>query len=94
MEICAGRLRCRLGEQGFVSEYMRYEFLLSQRPFEATIVSQTLFVLIYILAVVLSLCVAVMAGYHLHLVCSGETTVEAMDFSEYRKKRVSCPLPV
>ena len=61
----------------------------SQRPFKATIVSQTLFVLIYILAVVLSLCVAVMCAYHLHLVCSGETTVESMDFAEYRKARVS-----
>ncbi|KAL1721518.1 DHHC palmitoyltransferase-domain-containing protein [Schizophyllum commune] len=57
------------------------------RPFKATIVSQTLFVLIYILAVVLSLCVAVMCAYHLHLVCSGETTVESMDFAEYRKAR-------
>ncbi|TRM66858.1 DHHC palmitoyltransferase-domain-containing protein [Schizophyllum amplum] len=57
------------------------------RPFESKVVSQTLFVLIYILAAVLSLCVGVMLAYHLHLVCSGETTVEAMDFAEYRKKR-------
>ncbi|KAL1748248.1 DHHC palmitoyltransferase-domain-containing protein [Schizophyllum fasciatum] len=57
------------------------------RPFESTLVSQTLFVLVYILAVVLSICVAVMLAYHMHLVCSGETTVESMDFSEYRKNR-------
>ncbi|KAI0649520.1 zf-DHHC-domain-containing protein [Trametes meyenii] len=43
------------------------------------------FLLTYILAVVLFLAVSAMAGWHLYMVASGETSVETQDHEHYRK---------
>ncbi|KAI9000464.1 zf-DHHC-domain-containing protein [Trametes punicea] len=43
------------------------------------------FLLTYLLAVVLLLAVSVMAGWHLYMVASGETSVESQDHEQYRK---------
>ncbi|KAI9061189.1 zf-DHHC-domain-containing protein [Trametes sanguinea] len=43
------------------------------------------FLLTYILAVVLFLAVSAMAGWHLYMVASGETSVETQDHEQYRK---------
>lgn len=44
-----------------------------------------MFMMIYILAVVLCLAVSAMAGWHLYMVASGETSVETQDHEQYRK---------
>ena len=45
-----------------------------------------MFAMIFILSVVLCFAVGVMLSYHLYGISRGETTVEAQDHEEYRKK--------
>ncbi|KAF7291325.1 Palmitoyltransferase [Mycena indigotica] len=48
-------------------------------------IPSTIFLLIYILAAVMSLAVGIMVGFHLRTVANGETTVESQDNDVYRK---------
>ncbi|KAJ7253530.1 DHHC palmitoyltransferase-domain-containing protein [Mycena rebaudengoi] len=48
-------------------------------------VPQIAFILIYILAIVMSLAVGIMCSYHLWTIANGETTVESQDHEIYRK---------
>ncbi|KAF9559286.1 zf-DHHC-domain-containing protein [Agrocybe pediades] len=52
-------------------------------------VPEIMFAMIYILCIVLCFAVGVMLTYHLYGVSWGETTVEAQDHEEYRKKAKS-----
>ena len=45
-----------------------------------------MYAMIYILSVVLCLAVGVMLAYHIWSITSGETSVEAQDHEEYRRK--------
>ncbi|PPQ80293.1 hypothetical protein CVT25_003690 [Psilocybe cyanescens] len=49
-------------------------------------VPEIMFAMIYILSIVLCFAVGVMLSYHLYGISWGETTVEAQDHDEYRKK--------
>lgn len=49
-------------------------------------VPEVMYAMIYILSVVLCLAVGVMLAYHLWGITSGETSVEAQDHEEYRRK--------
>lgn len=49
-------------------------------------VPEIMFAMIYILSIVLCFAVGVMLSYHLYGISWSETTVEAQDHDEYRKK--------
>uniref|UniRef100_A0A8H7Y2A7 Protein S-acyltransferase n=1 Tax=Psilocybe cubensis TaxID=181762 RepID=A0A8H7Y2A7_PSICU len=49
-------------------------------------VPEIMFAMMYILSIVLCFAVGVMLSYHLYGISWGETTVEAQDHDEYRKK--------
>jgi hypothetical protein len=49
-------------------------------------VPEVMYAMIYILSVVLCLAVGVMLAYHLWSIASGESSVEAQDHEEYRRK--------
>ncbi|KAF7288911.1 Palmitoyltransferase [Mycena indigotica] len=64
-----------LGVLGFGVEWTNWDYTIPS----------TIFLLIYILAAVMSLAVGIMLAFHLRTIANGETTVEGQDNEVYRK---------
>jgi len=78
-----------LGISYQVCTYSYFSFVIFidplRQPWEH-VVPESMFAMVYILSLVLCFAVGVMLVYHLYGVTYGETSVEAQDHEEYRKK--------